>query len=71
MAGRLRISDDQLVQISSMIAITLLVVAGLVVLALVPSVKDNVIPVVSVGITAIASYSRRQNAPPAPPTPAP
>lgn len=50
---------EQTVLLGSMISITVLVVAGLVVLALDSSARDTVIPLVSVGVTAIASFSRR------------
>lgn len=60
MVNRLRIASEEAVQMVRMLSIVVLVVAGLVALALQPTIKDNVISVVSVGVTALASANRRQ-----------
>lgn len=44
---------DNMQAIVSMISITVLVVVGLVVIAVSPVTKDTVIPLVSVGVTAL------------------
>lgn len=48
--------DGKFVSVVSILAVVLLVVGGLVVLALVPTARDGVVPAVSVGVTAISSY---------------
>lgn len=56
---RRSITDDLLINVAAIVGITLLVIAGLVVLALVPATRDNINLVVGVGVTAIGSFARR------------
>lgn len=60
---RVKGTDDLLINVAAIIGITLLVIAGLVVLALVPATRDNINLVVGVGVTAISSFARRQQPP--------
>lgn len=60
---RIKGYEDLLINIAAIAGITLLVIAGLVVLALVPATRDNINLVVGLGVTAIGSFARRLPAP--------
>lgn len=64
-------SDGKFVSAVSILGIVILVLAGLVVLAVVPTARDGVVPAVSVGVTAIGSYRAvpAAAAPPSDPVP--
>lgn len=53
---RLIADDGKFISAVSILGIVILVVAGLVVLAFIPSARDGVIPAITVGVTAIAAY---------------
>jgi hypothetical protein len=56
-AAKLKLTED-IANIASMVMITILIVVGLLVLAAVPETRDNVIPIVSLGVTALVSFRR-------------
>lgn len=56
---RIKGNEDLLINVAAIGGITLLVIAGLVVLALVPATRDNINLVVGLGVTAIGSFARR------------
>jgi len=62
-------TPDVLINIVAIIAITVLVVAGLVVIAVQTESSDKTGLLVGVGVTAIAGFMRRQQQPNANPQP--
>jgi hypothetical protein len=60
-------SGEQLQRISGVIGVVMIIIAGLLVIAAAPQARDSVVPLVSVGATAISALTQRQQPPAAVP----
>lgn len=59
-------TEDMMIQVSCVVCIGVLVVAGLICLAVSPNAHDGVLAVVPIGITALAGFPHRRQVTPSP-----